>query len=78
MTTDLSFALRWHSGGKGPEYTRKRLPVTIVYTETGWGCLSAQAREFQIKKMPTKQIESMISMQPLMSYDPFFHSDWVA
>jgi putative endonuclease len=77
LTTDLSHALKWHSGSNGPEYTRKRLPVTVVYTETGWGCLSAQASEHQLKKMSAAQIEARIAKQPLVSYDPFFHSIWV-
>lgn len=50
-TTDLEKRLKTHNSGKGAKYTRSRLPVEIVYSETCENKSEALKRERQIKKL---------------------------
>ncbi|MGL5069526.1 MAG: GIY-YIG nuclease family protein [Sarcina sp.] len=50
-TNDLEKRVRVHNSGKGAKYTRARLPVKLVYNEEFEDKISAQKREYAIKKM---------------------------
>lgn len=50
-TNDLQKRLRRHNDGKGAKYTRSRLPVELVYSETFETPREAQSREWHIKKL---------------------------
>ncbi len=49
-----------HNEGRGAKYTRSRLPVSVVYTERGFGYGEALKRELEIKKLPRKDKLSLI------------------
>lgn len=53
ITTDLERRLSRHNDGVGSRYTRARLPVELVYTETAKDRGGALRRESQIKRLPT-------------------------
>ena len=48
-TNDLEKRVLAHSAGKGAKYTRARLPVELVYQESGLDRSGALKREFEIK-----------------------------
>jgi putative endonuclease len=48
-TVDLEVRLAQHSDGAGGEYTRRRLPVTLVYSEEFDRVDEAFAREKQVQ-----------------------------
>ncbi|MGL4763290.1 MAG: GIY-YIG nuclease family protein [Sarcina sp.] len=50
-TNDLEKRVRVHNSGKGAKYTRARLPVKLVYNEEFEDKISAQKREYAIKRM---------------------------
>ena len=50
-TTDLEKRLVQHNRGEGAKYTRSRLPVTLVYSETYTDRHEALSREWHIKRM---------------------------
>ena len=50
-TDDPERRLAVHNSGKGAKYTRSRLPVILVYTETFADKSEALRREVAIKKM---------------------------
>lgn len=49
-TNNLDKRIQTHSEGKGAKYTRGRLPVKLVYFEKFEDKISAQKREYAIKK----------------------------
>ena len=51
-TDDVEKRVRVHNSGRGAKYTKSRLPVKAVYTETAADKSSALKREAEIKKMP--------------------------
>jgi putative endonuclease len=51
MTNDLDKRLAAHSRGTASRYTRARLPVTMVYSETQPTRSDALKREATIKKL---------------------------
>ena len=53
ITTDPDKRLTVHNLGAGARYTRSRLPVELVYTETADSRSAALRREAQIKRMNT-------------------------
>lgn len=59
-TNDLDKRLKVHNQGKGAKYTRARLPVKLVYSETAENKSDALKREYQIKQMTKKQKEVLI------------------
>ena len=67
-TNDLNKRLRDHAGGKGGKYTRSRLPVTLVYTETHGSRHEAMSREWHIKRMTRREKLALIS--PRIQGDP--------
>lgn len=50
-TNDLQRRLTAHRSGKGGKYTRSRLPVELVYSESCETKQQAMSREAQIKKL---------------------------
>ena len=54
-TNDLDKRLKTHAAGKGGKYTRSRLPVTLVYTETIKTEHEARSREWHIKQLSRAQ-----------------------
>ncbi len=60
ITNDLEKRLRTHNAGKGGKYTRSRLPVQVVYTESCTGKPEALRRELAIKAMSRSDKLSMI------------------
>ena len=59
-TTDLVSRLSAHSSGKGAKYTRSRLPVSLVYSETYAERHAALSREWHIKRMTKAGKEDLI------------------
>jgi len=55
VTTDIKRRLREHNTGKGGNYTRVRLPVTILYEEFHPNRSEAQKREAQIKSLSRQE-----------------------
>ena len=51
ITRDLGARLKAHNSGKGAAYTRGRLPVTLVYSETAEDRSAALQREAAIKRL---------------------------
>ena len=54
-TTDLSRRLATHNAGKGAKYTRSRLPVRLVYSESLPDAQAARKREWELKQLPRAQ-----------------------
>ena len=49
-----------HNAGKGSRYTRSRLPVTMVYSETLPHQSSALKREAEVRKWSRKKKEELV------------------
>ena len=62
-TTDLEDRLKTHNSGKGAKYTRSRLPVSLVYSETAETRGAALSREAKIKKLTRKQKLELLTEQ---------------
>ncbi len=54
-TNDLEKRLKTHNEGKGAKYTRCRLPVKLAYYEQFEDKISAQRREYAIKRLSREQ-----------------------
>lgn len=50
-TVDLDKRIDAHNQGKASKYTRGRLPVVLVYSESFDNKIEAQQREYQIKQL---------------------------
>lgn len=55
FTTDLDKRLAIHRAGKGSKYTRARLPVKMVYSESFPQRTQALKREYEIKQLSRAQ-----------------------
>lgn len=51
ITNDLTARIATHNAGKGARYTRSRLPVELVYSETATDRGTASSREAQLKSL---------------------------
>jgi predicted GIY-YIG superfamily endonuclease len=60
ITTDVERRLSSHNEGTGSRYTRSRLPVELVYTETAADRGGALRRESQIKRLPAVAKRALI------------------
>ncbi|RLB03073.1 MAG: GIY-YIG nuclease family protein [Deltaproteobacteria bacterium] len=60
-TSNLEWRLYQHEIGKGSEYTRKRLPIELVYVEEFERIDEAYAREKQVQKWSKKKKEALIA-----------------
>jgi len=54
-TNDLTKRVETHNRGKGSKYTRRRTPVTLIYSEEFKTKSKALKREHQIKKLSRKE-----------------------
>ena len=54
-TNNLDKRIAAHNSGKGAKYTKTRLPVKLVYSETFDNKSDAMKREWQIKQYTRKQ-----------------------
>ncbi|MFK8032028.1 MAG: GIY-YIG nuclease family protein [Gammaproteobacteria bacterium] len=61
ISTNLSDRIATHNSGRGAKYTRARLPVSLVYSETALDRSSAQQREHAIKKLSTKKKKALVA-----------------
>lgn len=59
-TTDPARRLCTHNAGKGAKYTRSRLPVELVYSESFESKSLALKRECEIKKMSREEKAALI------------------
>ena len=59
-TTDPARRLCTHNAGKGAKYTRSRLPVELVYSESFESKSLALKRECEIKKMSGAEKAALI------------------
>ena len=62
-TTNLALRIVQHQAGKGSNYTRKRLPVKLVYYEEYDRVDFAFAREKQIQGWSRKKKEALINKE---------------
>lgn len=60
-TIDLQARLKTHNDGKGAKYTKGRLPVKIVYSESFIAKSDALKRECAIKKLTRQEKQRLIS-----------------
>ena len=60
VTKDLQARLSAHNLGKASRYTRARLPVAMVYTESAADHGTALRRELQLKKLARTAKEQLI------------------
>lgn len=61
ITTDLARRLDAHRRGKGARYTRTRLPLELVYSESAPDRASASAREYALRKLKRAEKEALIA-----------------
>ncbi len=59
-TKNLEQRLRQHQSGNGSNYTKKKLPVTLVYLEEFWSVKDAFEREKQIQGWSHKKKKALI------------------
>lgn len=57
---DLEARVRTHNAGRGAKYTRSRLPVTLVYSETFDTKQEAMSREWHLKRLTRAQKQALI------------------
>jgi putative endonuclease len=60
-TDDLDTRLRRHNEGRGSTFTAKRLPVTLVHSESLASRPAARRREAQIKGWTTAKKEALVA-----------------
>jgi len=60
-TRNLDLRLQQHQSGLGSVYTKKHLPVTLIYFETFQRIDEAFAREQQLKGWSRKKKEALIN-----------------
>jgi putative endonuclease len=63
-TYDLEYRLEQHRAGEGSNYTRKRLPVKLVYYEEYDTIYEAFSREKQVQGWSRKKKEALIFGHP--------------
>lgn len=59
-TNDLEKRVMAHNKGKGGKYTRTRLPVRLVYSESFETKQQAMQREYAIKQLTRSEKEKLI------------------
>lgn len=60
---DLAEREQKHNSGKGAKYTRSRLPVEFVYSETFETLSEARRREIEVKRLSKAQKERLVKEQ---------------
>jgi putative endonuclease len=61
---DVAAREEMHNSGKGAKYTRSRLPIKIVYTETFETLSEARKREAAVKRLTKPQKEKLLRASP--------------
>lgn len=61
IAVDVEKRFAAHAAGKGAKYTRGRGPLTLLYQEACGDHPQALRRERQIKKLPRREKERLIS-----------------
>ncbi len=64
-TTDIAKRIETHNAGKWAKYTRGRLPVKLIYSESFETESEARKREYAIKQMTRKEKLDLIKNNPL-------------
>jgi putative endonuclease len=59
-TIDMTMRLAWHKAGHGANYTKKRLPVRLVFLQQFDQIDEAFRREKQVQKWTRKKKEALI------------------
>jgi putative endonuclease len=59
-TIDMTMRLAWQKAGHGANYTKKRLPVELVFVQEFERIDEAFSREKQVQKWSRKKKESLI------------------
>ena len=62
-TTNLELRIAEHNQGEGAEYTKRRLPVQLVYFEECLSIKDAFLREKQVQGWSRKKREALINNQ---------------
>lgn len=60
-TNNLEKRVQAHNQGTGAKYTKSRRPVELVYYEEYESKIDAMKREYEIKQLPKKKKEELIS-----------------
>jgi putative endonuclease len=60
ITNDMEKRIAAHNAGEGAKYTRGRLPVKVVYSESCDGKSAALKRELQIKRLPRSAKQALM------------------
>ena len=60
LTTDVNRRLAEHQAGRGGRFTRRLLPVALVYAEACGSERKARRREAQLKRWPRQQKLALI------------------
>jgi putative endonuclease len=60
ITTDLRRRVHQHNNGSASRYTRRRLPVKLIYHERCHGRSSALKKEYALKQLSRKEKEKHI------------------
>lgn len=60
LTNDLDRRLGQHGEGTASRYTRSRLPVRLVYTESWDSRSSALAREYAVKSLSRTEKDALV------------------
>ena len=60
ITNDMEKRLAAHNAGEGAKYTRGRLPVSVVYSESCEDKSAALKREMKIKRMSRSAKQALI------------------
>ncbi|MDR0587636.1 MAG: GIY-YIG nuclease family protein [Burkholderiales bacterium] len=63
-TTNISKRINAHNQGIAAKYTRSRLPVNVVYSESFSSKSDALKRELAIKRLPRQQKLKLIQGDP--------------
>lgn len=61
IARDVNERIATHNKGSGAKYTRGRLPVTLVYTESAADQSTALRREIEIKKLQRTEKQNLIA-----------------
>ena len=64
-TTDVARRVSQHNAGTASRYTRRRLPVVLVYQKRVADQSSALKREAAIKKLSREAKEALVAAKPV-------------
>jgi putative endonuclease len=59
-TNDLEKRMNVHNAGKGAKYTRARLPVTLIHSESFQTKQEAMRAEYAFKQLPRRKKEAYL------------------